>query len=64
MPVSSSFDQANLLHRTFRWLGMQKPVARAFSHLLPPLDRTLYRITGGRHMATTILAGEGPVSAS
>ncbi len=57
MPVSSSFDQANLLHRTFRWLGMQKPVARAFSHLLPPLDRTLYRITGGRHMATTILAG-------
>jgi deazaflavin-dependent oxidoreductase (nitroreductase family) len=57
MPANTSYDQANLLYRTFRWLGMQKPVAFIFYHLLPPLDRTVYRVTGGRYMAASVLAG-------
>ena len=57
MTATNSYDQANLLHRAFRWLGMHKPVARIFSHLLPPIDRAVFRITGGRHMVTSVLAG-------
>ena len=57
MASTNSYDQANLLHRTFRWLGMQKPVARLFSHILPPLDRTLFRATGSRHTVASLLAG-------
>jgi deazaflavin-dependent oxidoreductase (nitroreductase family) len=57
MTPTNRYDQANLLHRTFRWLGMQKPIARVFSQILPPLDRALYRATGGKHMAVSLLAG-------
>lgn len=57
MPSTSSYDQATWLHRTFRWLGMQKPVASIFYYLLPPLDRMVYRATGGRYMAASVLAG-------
>jgi deazaflavin-dependent oxidoreductase (nitroreductase family) len=57
MTPTNTYDQANLLHRTFRWLGMQKPIARLFSHILPPLDRTLFRATGSRHTVASLLAG-------
>ena len=57
MTATNSYNQANLLHRTFRWLGMHQPIARVFSHILPPIDRAVFRITGGRHMVTSILAG-------
>lgn len=57
MPAPNSFDQANLMHRAFRWLGMQKPIAWVFSQILPPMDRALYRATGGKHMVVSILAG-------
>ena len=57
MTPTNTYDQSNLLHRTFRWLGMQKPVARLFSHILPPLDRGLFRATGSRHTVASLLAG-------
>lgn len=57
MAATNSYDQTHLLHRAFRWLGKHKPVARILSRILPTIDRTIYRITGGRHMAVTLLAG-------
>lgn len=57
MMSSNSYAQANILHRTFRWLGMQKAGAWLFAHVAPPVDRTLYRLSGGRYMATALLAG-------
>jgi len=57
MTPTNSYDQANFLHRTFRWLGMQKPVAQLFAALAPPVDRLVFRVTGGGQTATALLAG-------
>lgn len=44
-------------NRAVQWLAAQGPVSRAASKFLPPIDRSVLRLTGNRYTLTSLLAG-------
>jgi deazaflavin-dependent oxidoreductase (nitroreductase family) len=52
-----SYRQAGCLHRIVRRTAATRPMARLYGVIQQPLDRLVYRLTGGAATATSWLAG-------
>lgn len=54
---ASDFAQAGAIHRSLRTFASTRPGALVFARLAHHLDRPVFRLTGGRRSAASILAG-------
>jgi deazaflavin-dependent oxidoreductase (nitroreductase family) len=54
--MARSFADANAVHRTLRRFAASGPGSWLFSRALDPLDRLTFRLTKGRHLASSLLS--------
>jgi deazaflavin-dependent oxidoreductase (nitroreductase family) len=57
LAASLTYRQANPLHRALRRLAATGPGSWFFARVLHHIDRPIYRLTGGRHMLSTLVSG-------
>jgi deazaflavin-dependent oxidoreductase (nitroreductase family) len=50
-------QEARFVHRAVRRTGATRPMAKVYGVIQPPLDRLVYRLTGGATTASSWLAG-------
>jgi deazaflavin-dependent oxidoreductase (nitroreductase family) len=54
--MARSFAEANAAHRGLRRFAASGPGSWLFSRVLDPLDRLTFRVTKGRHLASSLLS--------
>ena len=52
-----SFRQSRRFHRLVRRSAASRPLARLYQRIQPPIDRFVYRLTGGRATLSSWLSG-------
>ena len=54
--MARSFGEASAVHRGLRRFAASGPGSWLFSRVLDPLDRLTFRVTEGRHLASSLLS--------
>jgi deazaflavin-dependent oxidoreductase (nitroreductase family) len=57
VPPTVAYSNANFLQRLLRRFGGSGPGSWLFARLMHHIDRPVYRLTGGRHTAGSLLSG-------
>ena len=56
-PGAITYDHANALHKSMRWIGASVPGAWVLSRTLHHIDKPIAKLTKGRHTLGSLTTG-------